>query len=548
MKKKAAFLLAAIMTAASLTGCAAEKESTSRVISDSGSVIAETPGTTEKSGNIYVLTETEAGYCADEADVFYMPEYYPYEEMPELNTEEYSALEENGFRKVTVSPLSTFAADVDTASYANVRRMLRNGYLISDIPSGAVRAEEFINYFSYGYKGPEKGEPFGINVQIGPCPWNAEHKLAVIGLATEAIDFSEAPASNLVFLIDVSGSMDEENKLPLLKEAFGMLAGELTEKDRVSIVTYANGNDVILDGVSGDKTDVILAALDSLSADGYTNGGEGIQTAYRIAESHFIKGGNNRVILATDGDLNVGITNESDLKDLITEKKKGGVFLSVLGFGMGNYSDTRLETLADCGNGNYSYIDTRNEARKVLVEEMGANLMTVAKDVKLQVEFNPAKVESYRQVGYENRQMAAEDFENDSKDGGEIGAGHSVTVLYELVPASGSSEGTSLRYQDPDLTDTARTSDEWFCISVRYKEPEGETSRLLTYNIGEDACTDRPDGDFAFAAAAAEFAMVLSNSEYLADGSLEHVRDIAEELKPSDDYRKEFIRMVLWAE
>lgn len=469
---------------------------------------------------------------------------YGYEEIP-FNTEEYSTLEENPYMSVAISPLSTFSADVDTASYANLRRMITSGYTAAEIPSGAVRTEEMLNYFSYNYNGPKKGEPFGVTATISPCPWNENAELLVLGLQTEAIDFSEAPDSNLVFLIDVSGSMYDENKLPLLKQAFGLLIDNLGEKDRVSIVTYASYNEVVLEGVPGSEKDTILEALNGLEAGGSTNGGEGIMTAYALAEKYFIKGGNNRIILATDGDLNVGITSQSDLHDLVEEKRESGVFLSVLGFGMGNYSDTRMETLADYGNGNYAYIDSLSEARKVLVEEMGATLVTVAKDVKLQIEFNPAVVSEYRLIGYENRTMAAEDFDNDEKDAGEIGAGHSVTVVYEIITCENAENtGNELRYQNTQLSDLALNSDEWMTLSIRYKEPDGDTSKLLEYPIGADDYTEKPSDDFIFAAAVAEFSMALRGSEYLGDGSYEDILDMLDDIDLDDEYKEEFYNLV----
>ncbi len=477
-----------------------------------------------------------------------MAEEYAYdygnEDVP-YNTEEYSTVEENPFMSVALSPLSTFSADVDTASYANLRRMIQSGYTVDDIPSGAVRTEEMLNYFTYDYDGPKKNEPFGVTATISECPWNENAELLVLGLQTEEIDFADAPDSNLVFLIDVSGSMYDQNKLPLLKQAFEMLIDNLGEKDSVSIVTYASYNEVVLEGVPGSEKDTILEALNGLEAGGSTNGGEGIITAYDLAEEYFIEGGNNRVILATDGDLNVGMTSESELHDLVEEKRESGVFLSVLGFGTGNYSDTRMETLADYGNGNYAYIDSISEARKVLVEEMGATLVTVAKDVKLQIEFNPAVVAEYRLIGYENRTMAAEDFDNDEKDAGEIGAGHSVTVVYEIVTCENAKEDDDeLRYQNTQLSEVALNSNEWMTLSVRYKEPDGDTSKLLEYPIGADNYTQTPSDDFIFAAAVAEFSMALRGSEYLGDGSYEDILDMLEDIKLDDEYKEEFYNLV----
>lgn len=481
------------------------------------------------------LTTTESiGYTVDGESA--------YEE--EFNTEEYDAIVENGFASVAQSPLSTFAADVDTASYANVRRMINDGYRPENIPTGAVRTEEMINYFSYSYNGPQDGEPFGVNAVIAPCPWNEEHLLLHLGLQTEEIDFSQAGNTNLVFLIDVSGSMDSANKLPLLQQAFGLLVDELSRKDRVSIVTYASGNDIVIDGVPGSDKEKIMDALNGLSAGGSTNGGAALEMAYQLAEKNFIENGNNRVIIASDGDWNVGITSQSEMSDLIKEKRETGIYLSVLGFGMGNYSDSRMQTLADDGNGNYAYIDSLREAKKVLVEELGANMITVAEDVKLQIEFNPLYISEYRLLGYENRRLNAEDFEDDEKDAGEIGAGHSVTALYEIVPAGEETEDSGLRYQQAQLTDEALNSNEWLTLSIRYKEPGEDTSKLLEYAIGSDRLTDAPGNDFRFAAAVAEFSLLLRDSDYKGDASYDHLIEELSEIKLNDEYREEFKTLV----
>lgn len=490
--------------------------------------------------------DTSASYCTAECDyddsfVWY-DDSYGYDE---FNTEEYSAILENGFSQVAMSPLSTFSADVDTASYANLRRMINQGYSAASIPSGAIRTEEMLNYFSYNYDGPNKNEPFGVNAMISDCPWNKDAKLLMLGLQTEEIDFSEAGDSNIVFLIDVSGSMYDDNKLPLLKQAFGLLVENLGEKDRVSIVTYASSNEIVLCGEPGCNQAKIMDALNGLEAGGSTNGGEGIISAYEIAEKYFIEGGNNRVILATDGDLNVGLTSQSELYDLITEEKESGVFLSVLGFGMGNYSDTNMETLADYGNGNYAYIDSLSEARKVLVEELGATMVTVAKDVKLQVEFNPLYVSEYRLIGYENRSLAAEDFADDTKDAGEIGAGHSVTVLYELVLNEDGNESESeLKYQENNLTNQALESGEWLTLSVRYKEPDEDESKLLEYPIGEANYTEKPSKDFMFAADVAAFSMLLRDSEYKGTCSYQKVLSSLGKMDDLDEYQEEFVELV----
>ena len=463
----------------------------------------------------------------------------------EFNTEEYDAIEESGFASVAQSPLSTFSADVDTASYSNVRRMINEGYQPENIPDGAVRAEEMINYFHYSYNGPKDGEPFGVNSVIADCPWNKEHLLLHLGLQTESIDFSQAGDSNIVFLIDVSGSMADDNKLPLLQKSFGLLVDELGEKDRVSIVTYANGTQMVIDGVPGNEKQKIMDALNGLCAGGGTNGGAALEMAYQLAEKNFLDNGNNRVILASDGDWNVGITSQSEMSDLIKKEKETGIYLSVLGFGMGNYSDSRMQTLADDGNGNYAYIDTLNEAKKVLVEELGANMITVADDVKLQVEFNPAYVAEYRLIGYENRRLNTEDFVDDTKDAGEVGAGHSVTVLYEIVPATEENDSSkSLKYQKSTLTKEALNSNEWLTLSIRYKEPDENKSKLVEYNIGSKNYTKKPSEDFLFCASVAEYALILRKSLYVGTGSFDHIAKTLNKLNLNDEYKMEFAELV----
>lgn len=483
---------------------------------------------------------------------------YEYEPDPDVHSnEEYSEWEEKGFTSVQKEPLSTFSADVDTASYSNLRRLIREGYDLDMMPEGAVRIEEMINYFSYDYEDPKGSDPFGVTTQISSCPWNEEAELLMVGLKTEDIDYKQAPPSNLVFLLDVSGSMYSDDKLPLLQEAFGLLAENLTEKDRVSIVTYAGGDQIVLKGAKGNQTKKIKKALNSLEANGSTNGSAGIETAYALAESNFIEGGNNRVIIATDGDLNVGLTTEEELEDLITEKKESGIFLSVLGFGTGNIKDNKMETLADKGNGNYAYIDCLREANKVLVEEMSATLLTICKDVKFQVEFNPAVVESYRLLGYENRALAKEDFNDDTKDAGEIGAGHSVTALYEIVlkePLNGSmseEEINQLKYSDEykkeygeeEITSRAAMK-EWLTISIRYKKPSEEESNLLEYPVGYECYTNKPSDDFIFAAAVAEFGLLASHSDYPEDASVKHVEKALNSIRLNDEYKEEFLELI----
>ena len=481
------------------------------------------------------------------------------------NGEEYSEWEEKGYSSVMKAPLSTFSADVDTASYSNLRRLIRDGYSLEELPENAVRIEEMLNYFDYDYKDPKGNEPFGVTTQIGKCPWNEEAELVMIGLKTQDVEYEQAPASNLVFLLDVSGSMHNADKLPLLQESFCMLAENLTEKDRVSIVTYAGDDTIVLDGVSGDKTRKIQKALNKLEAGGGTHGSKGIETAYALAEEHFIEGGNNRVILATDGDLNIGLTSEEELEELISEKKESGIFLSVLGFGTGNIKDSKMETLADKGNGNYAYIDCIREANKVLVEEMTATLLTICKDVKFQVEFNPSVVSSYRLIGYENRALNKEDFNDDTKDAGEIGAGHSVTVLYEVIlkdPMGGLSEKEieDLKYSDnykKELEEQGQQekqegfeeesnalTDEWFTLSIRYKKPAEDTSNLLQYPVGYECYEEEPSDDFRFAAAVAEFGLLASHSEYPEDASVKNVKKTLKSIDLDDEYKEEFLELV----
>lgn len=489
------------------------------------------------------------------------------EERPDNAGEEYSEWEEKGFSSVMAEPLSTFAADVDTASYSNLRRLITEGYDLDSLPEGAVRIEEMINYFSYDYNDPVGTDPFGVTTQIGRCPWNEEAELLMIGLKTQDIDYSHAPASNLVFLLDVSGSMYSDDKLPLLQESFSLLAENLTEKDRVSIVTYASEDRVVLEGAHGNETRKIKKALNSLEAGGGTYGSKGIETAYALAEENFIKGGNNRIILATDGDLNIGMTSEEELEELITEKKESGIFLSVLGFGTGNIKDNKMETLADKGNGNYAYIDCLREANKVLVEEMSATLLTICKDVKFQVEFNPEIVEGYRLIGYENRALDREDFNDDTKDAGEIGAGHSVTALYEIILRQPLDQGMTkgeiedLKYsseykkrlsETSKETPVAPSSDnkykEWLTINIRYKKPAEEKSNLLEYAVGYDSYEEEPTDDFVFAAAVAEFGLLASHSEFPEDASVKNVKKALRSIDLNDEYKEEFFELVKEAE
>ena len=465
---------------------------------------------------------------------------------PDYNAEEYNKLVENGFKTTASNPLSTFSIDVDTASYSNARRMIEYG---ADVHPDSVRVEEFINYFSYDYSEPTTNDPFSVTTELSDCPWNDEAKLLLVGLKAKDIDMSKREPLNLVFLIDVSGSMFSEDKLPLVQKSFTMLTENLGEDDRISIVTYAGEEKVVLKGTSGADKEKIIEAINSLEASGSTYGEAGINRAYELAEKYFIKGGNNRVLLATDGDLNVGLSTEKELTKLIEEKRESGVFLSVLGFGTGNLKDDRMEALADKGNGNYSYIDSELEAKKVLVEEMAGTLYTVAKDVKIQVEFNPANVRGYRLVGYENRALADRDFADDTKDAGEIGAGHTVTALYELILNDGSTYNPDLKYQpteeQPAPSEQGEYSDELLTVSLRYKQPDGDTSKLLSVPVSKDVYTAQMPANMTFAAAAAEFGMVLKNSAYKGSASCGQILDMVEDYNyQSDEYKSEFVYLV----
>lgn len=445
------------------------------------------------------------------------------EEMPEfMNTEEYSAIKESTFRNPQVEPLSTFSADVDTASYTNIRRFINEG---EKVPEGAVRIEEMLNYFSYNYPEPEEGKAFSTSFEMGDCPWNENTKVLKIGLQTKKIDTSEMPASNLVFLIDSSGSMEASNKLPLIKRAFALVTENMGNNDRISVVTYAGSQETLINGGTVNDKDKIMDVLSSLIAYGSTNGSGGIKEAYKIAEKNYIDGGINRVILATDGDLNVGITDESQLKKLIEEKRESGISLSVLGLGTGNIKDNKMETLADNGNGNYSYIDSLTEAERVLIEEKGATFFTVAKDVKFQIEFNPDMVKGYRLIGYENRALDNADFADDSKDAGELGAGHSVTVLYEIA-LTGSEQDVA--DYDLSFTSSKGTGSTDICkVSTRYKPIGSEESVLEETIIPETALSDSLSEDFQFTCAVAELGMILRDSEYKGASTFDSVLELS---------------------
>lgn len=550
-KEILAVLLSITLLAGTLTGCGKNTSDTAANVAESTESECWTEEAAEAPAEMYEeLKDAATGSYLDDCYDF-DPDFKQRE-----NNEEYSGWEEKGYSSVMKEPVSTFSVDVDTASYSNLRRLIREGYTIDELPENAVRIEEMLNYFTYDYREPEGSEPFGVTAKIGKCPWNEDAELVMLGLKTEDIDYEDAPASNLVFLLDVSGSMYADDKLPLLQEAFCLLADNLTEKDRVSIVTYAGDDTIVLEGVSGDKTRTIKKALMGLEAGGGTHGSKGIETAYALAEDNFIRGGNNRVILATDGDLNIGLTSEEELEELITEKKESGIFLSVLGFGTGNIKDNKMETLADKGNGNYAYIDSLREANKVLVEEMSATLLTICKDVKLQVEFNPAVVSEYRLIGYENRALNKEDFDDDTKDAGEIGAGHSVTALYEVIlkePLSGLSDEdiNDLKYSDEyrkeqgkESVKSSATEKEWLTLSIRYKKPAEEESSLLAYPIGFENYMENPDDDFQFAAAVAEFGLLASHSENPEGASVKNVKKVLKSIDLDDEYKEEFLELV----
>ncbi|OXA94972.1 vWA domain-containing protein [Flavobacterium hercynium] len=465
--------------------------------------------------------------------------------MPEENSESYTALEENPFESPNKEPLSTFSIDVDNASYTNIRRFINEG---QKVPKDAVRVEEMMNFFKYNYPQPDEQNPFSINTELSDSPWNKNSQLLKIGLQGKNITMNNLPASNLVFLIDVSGSMSDSNKLPLLKESMRILVKELRPQDKVSIVVYAGSAGVVLDPTSGDKKDDIINAFDRLNAGGSTAGGEGIELAYQLAQQNFIKEGNNRVVIATDGDFNVGASSDSDMEKLIEDKRKSGVFLTVLGFGMGNYKDSKMEVLADKGNGNYAYIDNIQEAKRFLGKEFKGSMFAIAKDVKIQIEFNPKHVQAYRLIGYENRKLKAEDFKNDAVDAGELGSGHTVTALYEIIPT-----GVESNYVPSDLKYTkvknndANYSDELATVKFRYKKPDGDTSIEMVHTIAnKNVALERSSPDFKFASAVAWFGLKLRESKYISNTSSAEIKKLAKSGLAHDDegYRAEFIRLV----
>jgi len=483
----------------------------------------------------------------EETDVYYPPTDG---ELPqEFNTEEYATIRENSFLASSLNPLSTFSIDVDAASYGNIRRFINQGEMP---PTDAVRIEEMVNYFNYNYPQPKSDQPFSVNPELVACPWNSQHHLLKIGLQGKEIPTDDLPLSNLVFLVDVSGSMNYSTKLPLLKKAFRMLTDQLRPEDRVAMVVYAGAAGIVLESTPGSEKAKIKEALDRLQAGGSTAGGEGIELAYTIAKKNFQEDGNNRIILATDGDFNIGESSNAAMERMIEKKREEGIFLTVLGFGMGNYKDSKMEVLADKGNGNYAYIDNIQEAKKVLVSEFGGTLFTIAKDVKFQIEFNSTKVQGYRLIGYENRALRSEDFNDDKKDAGELGSGHTVTALYEVIP-TGVDAGNllksvdDLKYQKQKTERSASRSDEWLTLKLRYKAPNGNSSKLIEQPLtGEVQPFDESSENLQFAASVAGFGMLLRDSQFKGDLTYDAVAQMAREAKGEDreGYRQEFIRLV----
>lgn len=475
------------------------------------------------------------------------PSYYSASQMQmDMNTESYATVSENSFHQVHLDPLSTFSIDVDAASYSNVRRFINNGQLP---PTDAVRVEEMINYFTYDYPKPQNEEPFSIYTELAECPWRTQHKLLHIGLQGKLLNQEELPKSNLVFLIDVSGSMQATNKLPLLKSSFKLLVNQLRPEDRVAIVVYAGAAGEVLPSTSGRNKQKIVEAINSLNAGGSTAGGAGIKLAYAIAEKNFIKNGNNRIILATDGDFNVGVSSDKEMEKLIEEKRESGIFLTCLGYGMGNYKDSKLEILADKGNGNYAYIDNIQEANKVLVSEFGGTMYTIAKDVKIQIEFNPNNVSAYRLIGYENRLLADEDFKDDTKDAGELGAGHTVTALYEIIPKGVTSDFIKnvdpLKYQKKEPVPEDLTN-EMVTVKLRYKEPDGKVSKEIVTTAPNSKSTFMETSEnFRFSAAVAMVGMILGESKFIDKTMIKDAVSLAQASKGKDEdgYRAEFVRL-----
>ena len=467
---------------------------------------------------------------------------------PDFNTEDYDRIQENRFHRATQEPQSTFSIDVDAASYTNLRRFINNG---QRPPADAVRIEEMINYFDYDYPEPTGKHPFSITTEVSDCPWEPKHRLVHIGLQGKHTPTENLPAANLVFLIDVSGSMNVANKLPLVQSSFKLLADQLRPQDRVAIVVYAGAAGLVLEPTTGNNKTKIKEAIDKLEAGGSTAGGEGIRLAYKTAKEHFIKGGNNRVILATDGDFNVGVSSDAEMVQIVEEERKSGVYLTVLGYGMGNYKDNKMQKMADSGNGNHAYIDNLDEARRVLVSEFGGTMYTIAKDVKLQLEFNPAVVQGYRLIGYENRVLNNEDFDDDKKDAGELGAGHTVTALYEIIPVGIDSKflvaDKELKYQERDLKPNATRLNELLTVKFRYKAPDADNSQLMEEVVmDKNVSIAKSSDNFRWSAAVATFGMLLRNSEFKGDATYELCKKLAAEARGKDNegYRAEMIRLM----
>jgi len=486
------------------------------------------------------LYESESGMMGGEFNDTYNEPF---------NTEAYNYINENGFLKATDNPLSTFSIDVDNASYTNTRRYINNGSLP---PVDAVRIEEFINYFSYDYAKPTGKHPFSINTEVSECPWNSKHKLVHVGIQGKKFPFETMAPMNLTFLIDVSGSMEDPNKLPLLKKSLSLLVNKMRPQDKIAITVYAGSAGLVLPSTSGEHKNKIIASLNNLNAGGSTAGGEGIKLAYKVAKENFIANGNNRVIIATDGDFNVGVSSDAEMTRLVEARRDDGIYLTALGFGMGNYKDSKMESIADNGNGNYFYIDNVGEAQKVLVDELDGTLYTIAKDVKIQVEFNPTKVQAYRLVGYENRMLKKEDFNNDKKDAGELGAGHTVTALYEIIPVGVSSTFTettdALRYQkNEQVTSTTKYADEIMLVKFRYKEPKDTVSQLIVHTLKDKEVTlSNSSENFRFSASVAAFGMLLRDSKYKNNVTFEDAILLAQNAKGRDEegYRAEMIKLM----
>ncbi|WP_338769739.1 von Willebrand factor type A domain-containing protein [Bernardetia sp. ABR2-2B] len=488
-----------------------------------------------------------AGAVMDEAEM------YISDDRVSQNTENYQKQIENKFIQSLKEPLSTFSIDVDNASYSNARRFIQSG----QVPNpDAVRIEEFINYFDYDYKNPTGKHPFSVSTEISTAPWNEKHKLVHVGIQGKDLDYDNLAPSNLVFLIDASGSMSAQNKLPLLRSSLKLLLSQLNENDRIAIVAYAGAAGLVLESTPASESEKIINALDAVSSGGSTAGGAGIQLAYSLAKDNLIKEGNNRVILCTDGDFNVGVNSPKELVKMIETKRNDGIYLTVCGFGMGNYKDYQMEELSNAGNGNYFYIDNIQEAKKVFVKEMRATMFTIAKDVKIQIEFNPAKVAAYRLIGYENRMLEKEDFNDDKKDAGELGAGHTVTALYEIIPVGVKSEFfpsvDDLRYQKEENKikesyTAAASSDELLNLKLRYKKPNEDTSNLIVNPLKDDNIKlDKTSDNFRFSAAVAEFGMILRGSEYKSEANYNQVMTLAKAAKGKDTegYRAEFLKLV----